>query len=32
MRIRDGKILELFGVANLYSVMQQLGVIALPGG
>ena len=32
MRVRDGKIVEHWGVANLYSVMQQLGVIALPGG
>jgi steroid delta-isomerase-like uncharacterized protein len=28
MRVRDGKIVEHWGVANLYSVMQQLGVIA----
>ena len=32
MRVRDGKIVEHWGVANLYSVMQQLGVIALPAG
>jgi len=30
MRVRDGKIVEHWGVANLYSVMQQLGVIAPP--
>jgi steroid delta-isomerase-like uncharacterized protein len=29
MRVHDGKIKEHWGVANLYSVMQQLGV--LPG-
>lgn len=29
MRVRDGKITEHWGVANLYSVLQQLG--ALPG-
>ncbi|PTQ12417.1 ester cyclase [Sphingomonas oleivorans] len=28
MRVVDGKIAEHWGVANLYSVMQQLGVIA----
>jgi steroid delta-isomerase-like uncharacterized protein len=28
MRVRDGQIVEHWGVANLYSVMQQLGVIA----
>nr|WP_249789123.1 ester cyclase [Bradyrhizobium sp. BRP19] len=27
MRVVDGKITEHWGVANLYSVMQQLGVI-----
>jgi predicted SnoaL-like aldol condensation-catalyzing enzyme len=32
MRVRDGKIVEHWGVANLSSVMQQLGVIALLGG
>jgi predicted SnoaL-like aldol condensation-catalyzing enzyme len=32
MRVRDGKIVEHWDVANLYSVTQQLGVIALPGG
>jgi len=32
MRVPDAKIVEHWGVANLYSVMQQLGVIALPGG
>jgi steroid delta-isomerase-like uncharacterized protein len=30
MRVRDGKIIEHWGVANLYSVLQQLG--KLPGG
>ncbi|WP_020415947.1 NAD(P)H-dependent oxidoreductase [Amycolatopsis sp. ATCC 39116] len=30
MRVRDGKITEHWGVANLYSVLQQLG--ALPAG
>jgi hypothetical protein len=29
MRVRDGKITEHWGVANLFSLMQQLG--ALPG-
>jgi steroid delta-isomerase-like uncharacterized protein len=29
MRVRDGKITEHWGVANLYSVLQQLG--QLPG-
>ena len=29
MRVRDGKIAEHWGVANLFSLMQQLG--ALPG-
>jgi predicted SnoaL-like aldol condensation-catalyzing enzyme len=28
MRVVDGRITEHWGVANLYSVMQQLGVIA----
>jgi predicted SnoaL-like aldol condensation-catalyzing enzyme len=28
MRVVDGKIAEHWGVANLYSVMQQLGVLA----
>jgi predicted ester cyclase len=32
MRVRDGKIVEHWGVAILYSIMRQLGVIALPGG
>jgi len=27
MRVVDGKIIEHWGVANLYSVMQQLGVL-----
>jgi predicted SnoaL-like aldol condensation-catalyzing enzyme len=26
MRVRDGKITEHWGVANLFSLMQQLGV------
>ena len=30
MRVIDGKITEHWGVANLFSVMQQLGVISLP--
>jgi steroid delta-isomerase-like uncharacterized protein len=30
MRVVDGKITEHWGVANLFSVMQQLGVFALP--
>ena len=30
MRVVDGKITEHWGVANLFSVMQQLGVISLP--
>ena len=25
MRVRDGKITEHWGVANLFSLMQQLG-------
>jgi predicted ester cyclase len=29
MRMRNGKIVEHWGVANLFSLMQQLG--ALPG-
>ncbi|HEY1970414.1 MAG TPA: ester cyclase [Pseudonocardia sp.] len=29
MRVRDGQIVEHWGVANLFSLMQQLG--ALPG-
>ncbi len=36
MRVVDGKITEHWGVANLYSVLQQLGAIAplpqAPGG
>ena len=33
MRVVNGKITEHWGVANLYSVMQQLGAIApLPQG
>ncbi|WIW90311.1 ester cyclase (plasmid) [Sphingobium sp. V4] len=28
MRVVDGKITEHWGVANLYSVLQQIGVIA----
>jgi predicted ester cyclase len=31
MRVRDGKITEHWGVANLFSVLAQLGVLALPG-
>ncbi|WP_202863828.1 ester cyclase [Xanthomonas campestris] len=27
MRVRDGKITEHWGVANLYSLMQQLGAL-----
>ena len=30
MRVRNGKIAEHWGVANLFSLMQQLG--AFPGG
>jgi predicted ester cyclase len=30
MRVRNGKIAEHWGVANLFSVMQQLG--AFPAG
>lgn len=33
MRVVDGKIAEHWGVANLYSVLQQIGAIApLPAG
>jgi len=33
MKVVDGKITEHWGVANLYSVLQQIGVIApLPAG
>jgi len=32
MRVPDGKIVEHWRIANLYSVMQQRGMIALPGG
>jgi predicted ester cyclase len=28
MRVVDGRITEHWGVANLYSVMQQLGMLA----
>jgi predicted SnoaL-like aldol condensation-catalyzing enzyme len=28
MRVVDGKIREHWGVANLYSVLQQIGAIA----
>ena len=28
MRVRDGKIAEHWGVANLFSLMQQLGALA----
>ena len=28
MRVRDGKIAEHRGVANLFSLMQQLGALA----
>jgi len=31
MRVRDGKIVEHWGVANLFSLMQQLGALA-PNG
>jgi len=27
MRVRDGKITEHWGVANLFSLMQQLGAL-----
>ena len=30
MRVVDGRITEHWGVANLYSVMQQLGVLEFP--
>jgi predicted ester cyclase len=29
MRVRDGKITEHWGVGNLFSLMQQLGVLNL---
>ncbi|MGL4961622.1 MAG: ester cyclase [Inquilinus sp.] len=29
MRVHNGRIVEHWGVANLYSVMQQLGVLTL---
>ena len=32
MRVRDGKITDHWGVANLYSVLQQLGQLPLPDG
>jgi hypothetical protein len=33
MKVVGGKITEHWGVANLYSVLQQIGVIApLPAG
>jgi predicted SnoaL-like aldol condensation-catalyzing enzyme len=28
MRVRDGKITEHWGVANLFSLMQQLGALS----
>lgn len=30
-RIKDGKIIELWGEANLLGLMQQLGVVSAPG-
>jgi steroid delta-isomerase-like uncharacterized protein len=30
-RIKDGKICELWGEANLLGLMQQLGIIPVPG-
>ena len=30
-RIKDGKIIELWGEANLPGLMQQLGIISAPG-
>ncbi len=30
-RIKDGKIIELWGEANLLGLMQQLGIIPVPG-
>ncbi|MDQ1274529.1 MAG: hypothetical protein QG610_100 [Euryarchaeota archaeon] len=30
-RIKDGKIAELWGEANLLGLMQQLGIIPVPG-
>ena len=30
MRVRDGKIAEHWGVANLFSLMQQLGAVRPP--
>jgi predicted ester cyclase len=29
MRVRDGKITDHWGVGNLFSLMQQLGVLKL---
>ena len=29
MRVRDGKITEHWGVANLFSLMQQLGALPI---
>lgn len=29
MRVRDGKIVEHWGVANLLSLLQQLGAVSL---
>ncbi|HET8688228.1 MAG TPA: ester cyclase, partial [Methanosarcina sp.] len=31
-RIKDGKIAELWGEANLLGLMQQLGIFPAPGG
>jgi hypothetical protein len=28
MRVRDGKITDHWGVGNLFSLMQQLGVLS----
>lgn len=30
-RIKDGKIIELWGEANLLGLMQQLGIVPAPG-
>jgi hypothetical protein len=33
MRVRNGQIIEHWGVANLFSLMQQLGALpSMPNG